>query len=64
MHKIHIVKNVNPVVHPPRKVPVALKSRIKEELDRMEKLSVIVRQKEPTPWVNSMVTVTENLHRS
>ena len=25
----------------------------------MEKLGVITRQKEPTPWVNSMVTVVK-----
>lgn len=59
IHKIHVDKSVNPVVHPPRKVPVALKGRIKQELERMEKLDVIVRQKEPTPWVNSMVTVVK-----
>jgi hypothetical protein len=51
--------NSTPVVHTPRKVPVALKGRIKTELDRMIKLGVIVRQKEPTQRVNSMVTVVK-----
>ncbi|CAG2185807.1 unnamed protein product [Mytilus edulis] len=50
----------NPVVHPLRKVSVSLKGRIKTELDRMMKLGVIVRQKEPTAWVNSMVTVVKS----
>ncbi|CAC5369352.1 unnamed protein product [Mytilus coruscus] len=41
-------------------MPVSLKGRIKTELDRMLKLGVIVKQKEPTAWVNSMVTVVKS----
>ena len=48
-----------PVVQPPRKMAMTLKSKVKEELDRMERLDVIVKQKEPTEWVNSMLTVTK-----
>ncbi|XP_052792117.1 uncharacterized protein LOC128226273 [Mya arenaria] len=57
--KIEIDKSAKPVVHPPRKVPIMLKDKVKAELLKMERLGVIVRQKEPTPWVNSMVTVTK-----
>ena len=46
------------MVHPPREVPVFLKEKIKE-LDRMEKAEVVVKQKEPTDWVNSMVAVVK-----
>ena len=45
------------VIHPPRKVPVALKDRVKTELERMQKIGVVEKQESPTPWVNSMVTV-------
>ena len=45
------------MVHPPRKVPVYLKEKIKEELHRMEKPKLVVKQKEPSDWVNSMVAV-------
>ena len=48
---------VPPVVHAPRKVPVALHDRVKEELQRMENDGVIKKQEEPTDWVNSMVIV-------
>lgn len=48
---------IPPVIHPPRRVPIALRDKIKDELDRMEEAGVIVQQKEPTAWVNSMVTV-------
>ena len=56
-HHIKIDSSVEPVVHPPRRVPIALREKIKAELDRMEDIGVIVKQNQPTPWVNSMVTV-------
>lgn len=59
LHHIQLNPDVTPVIHPPRKVPIALKDRVKAELDRMEDLGVIVRQAEPTDWVNSMVTVVK-----
>ena len=46
-----------PVVHAPRKVPVPQRAKVVAELKRMEKLGVIVRQEEPTEWVNSLVVV-------
>lgn len=42
----------------PHKIPIALRGKVKEELDRME-LGVIVEQREPTRWVNYIVTVTK-----
>jgi len=56
-HSIKIDSTVQPVVHAPRKVPIAIKDKVKEELERKEKNDIIVKQTEPTPWVNSMVTV-------
>jgi len=58
-HSIKVDPNIDPVVHAPRKVPLSLKDKVKAELDRMKKLGVIVKQEEPTPWVNSMVTVVK-----
>ena len=48
-----------PVVHPPCRVPIKLRSKIKEELKRMEHLKVIELVREPSDWVSSMVTVTK-----
>ena len=56
-HHIHVDRNYPPVVHPPRRLPHALKKRVKAELDRMEKLGVVKKTDEPTEWVNSMVVV-------
>lgn len=56
-HQIKIDPTHKPVVHPPRKVPVTIKLKVKTELERMEQLGVIEKVQEPTEWVNSMVTV-------
>ena len=54
-YKIKLDPSVPPLVHAPRKVPVALHDRVKEELQRMENDGVIKKQEQPTDWVNSMV---------
>ncbi|XP_060084332.1 uncharacterized protein K02A2.6-like [Ylistrum balloti] len=58
-YSIKVDPNVKPVIHPPRKIPIFLKERVKEELESMERQGIIVKQTEPTQWVNSMVTVTK-----
>ena len=58
-YSIKLQQGANPVIHPPRKVPIALKDSIKAELDRMEAEGVVVKVDEPTEWVNSMVTVVK-----
>ena len=52
---IQLKENAIPKIHAPRRVPYALKDRVKEELDKMEKLGVIEKVTEPTDWVNSLV---------
>ena len=55
--KLHleIDKTVTPVINPPRRVPFALKAKLKSELDRLEGLEMIREVKEPTDWVSSLV---------
>ena len=57
VYKIKLKPNTVPVIQPPRRIPHAIRDKVKEELDRMESLGVIVKQREPTPWVNGMVVV-------
>ena len=59
VHHINIKPNVQPVVHPPRRVPVTIRSKVKTELQRMERLNVIEKINEPTEWVNSMAVVVK-----
>ena len=58
-HKIKLKTDAVPVIHPPRKVPVALQKQVKIELERMENLKVIQPVTEATEWVSSMVTVVK-----
>lgn len=55
--KLHVKEGAVPVVNAPRRVPEALKSRLQQELNRMEKDRIITRVTEPTDWVNSIVVV-------
>lgn len=57
MHTIQVDKTISPVVYPPRKIPIAIKDKVKAELDGMTDMDVVVKQEEPTDWINSMVTV-------
>ena len=52
-------KDVSPVQLPPRKPPVALREKYKEELERLTKLKVIEPISEPTDWVSSTVLVVK-----
>ena len=50
---------VRPVVHPPRRVPVALREQIKSKQDEMVESDVIAPVNEPTAWVSSMLVVAK-----
>lgn len=56
-HKIEINLDATPVVHAARKLPATFHKKLKTELERMERLNVIVKVDQPTWWVNSMVIV-------
>ena len=47
--------DVTPVVHAPRRCPIALKDEIKRELDTVEEMRVISRVSRTTDWVPSLV---------
>ena len=56
-YEIEIDDTVTPVVHPPCSVLAALRQKVKDELDHLEKCSIIAKISKPTQWVNSMVVV-------
>lgn len=60
---IHVDPNCTPKVHPPRRIPVALRDRLKGELERMEESDIICKVDSPTPWVNSLVVVEKPNHK-
>lgn len=60
--KLHLelTENPKPVQQPVRRVPIAVKPKLKKELERLEKLGMIVPVKEPTDWISSMVVVMKS----
>ena len=59
-YKIKLKDNVTPyVLSAPRRVAIPLWTKVKEELDRMEKMGVIARLEEPTEWCAGMVPIVE-----
>lgn len=54
-HSLKIKENAIPIVMPNRKVPVALKQPLKNELDRLTNLNVLKPVDEPTEWVSQSV---------
>lgn len=52
-------ETVRPLAHPPRKVPVAFRDRLKEELDKLVGEEIITPVTEPTKWVFSLVLVNK-----
>jgi len=55
VHKICINPEVRPVIHAPRRVPLSMMDKMKNELDCMVKSGVIAKVDKPTPWVSSFV---------
>ena len=53
--KIHLNEGAVPVIQPPRRIPHAMMSKLKTELERMQSLGVIIPVEEPTDWVSSLV---------
>ena len=56
-YHITLKPDVTPVVHPPRKVPISIRGKLKKELEHMVDLNIIIPVIEPTDWVNSLVVV-------
>ena len=57
-YKIELKPDAKPfALMTPRRVPLPLKEKVREEIERMEKLGVIRKVEEPTEWCAGMVCV-------
>jgi hypothetical protein len=57
---IHVDPTVTPVVHPPRRIPVALEDKVRQELNRMHEMGVIAKCEQPTQWCNNLVVTQKS----
>lgn len=62
VYKIKLSDNCVPIAERPRRIPFVLQSKVKNELDKMEKMGVIRKVTEPTEWVNSMVITKKSMN--
>ena len=53
-YHITLRENARPVVHPPRKCPIAMRPLVRAKLDEWEKEDIITPVEEPTDWVSSL----------
>ena len=56
-HHIRMDPTVEPVQHAPRRVPVAIRAKLKEALEELEEQNIVTPVTTPTPWISSLVTV-------
>ena len=56
-YSISLDRNVSPVVHPPRRVPVPKKDAMKAELENLVSNQVIAPVTKPTNWVSCVFAV-------
>ena len=57
-YEIHLKEEAKPVsLHTARNIPLPLRSKVQQELKRMESMGVISPVTEPSPWCSGMVVV-------
>ena len=57
-YQIQLKEDATPYsLYTPRNVPLPLRDKVKEELERMEAMGVISKVDQPTPWCAGMVVV-------
>ena len=56
-YHISLNKDAIPIQHSPQQVPVVLRDRLKEVLDRLVTQGIIAPVTQLTPWINSIVVV-------
>jgi len=55
--KLVLKENVTPVINTARRVPLSIKDKLKNTLDHLVKMKVIVTVNEPVDWISNIVIV-------
>ena len=56
---LEVDPSVPPVQMPPRKLPVAIRDRVKDELDRLCREDIIEPVTEPSAWISALLVVVK-----
>ena len=56
-HHINLDVTVDAVQHAPRRVPVAMRARLKDSLDELQDQQIVTPVTQPTQWISSLVVV-------
>ena len=59
-HHITVDPTVQPVIHPARRVALAVQPKLKQLIDQMVDNGVLIKRDEPTDWVSSLVVVQKS----
>lgn len=57
---LEVDPSIRPTVQTARRIPVTLRDELKQQLDEMEKMQIVIRVDEPTDWVSNLVLVKRN----
>lgn len=57
---LEIDRTVTPSIQSPRRIPIALRSKLKEELGLLEKEGIITKESTHTDWVSNILIVQRN----
>ena len=59
--KLHVDKDVKPIIQPYRRIPFPIREKVEKVLDRLETAGVIEKVYGPTDWVSHCRTTKETL---
>lgn len=57
--ELEIDESVTPVVQPPRRIPIAFREKLKNELKKLESEGLIAKEPNHTPWVSNLLIVNK-----
>ncbi|XP_058811066.1 uncharacterized protein K02A2.6-like [Topomyia yanbarensis] len=52
--------SIPPSIQPPRRVPIAMRNKLKRELENLEREGLVVKETSHTDWVSNLVIVQRN----
>ncbi|XP_062713487.1 uncharacterized protein K02A2.6-like [Aedes albopictus] len=61
---LEVSADVTPSIQPPRRVPIAMREKLKEELKNLERDGLIVKENRHTEWVSNIVLVKRKEQKS